>query len=121
MGFVHALRSDRRIQVAGGALLVVLAILALWPHGERPMSVANLRRHAALVDGTAVYVAGTVGEVFKVGGGYAYYLHDGRDTLVVFTRVHKPEERQHVTVHGTMSTGYLDGQATLALFESNQR
>jgi hypothetical protein len=67
-----------------------------------------------------VKVAGRVGQVFHVGGGFAYYLHDGRDTLVVFTRTRKPEERQHVTVLGTMSTGYLDGLPTLALFESNQ-
>jgi hypothetical protein len=84
------------------------------------MSISHLRRHAGSMDGADVKVAGTVGQVFAVGGGYAFYLHDGRDTLVVFTRVRHPSPRQHVTVRGTMSTGYLDGQARTALFESNE-
>ena len=120
MQMLHTLRTDRRIQLLVGAVLVVLTTIAMWPRGERPMSVSRLRHNAAAVDGAAVMVAGTVGQVFAVGGGYAFYLHDGRDTLVVFTRVRHPEPREHVTVRGTMSTGYLDGQATLALFESNQ-
>lgn len=120
MQVVHTLGTDRRIQLLMGGALVVLATVALWPRGDRPMSVSHLRHNAAQVDGAAVIVAGTVGQVFPVGGGYAFYLHDGRDTLVVFTRVRQPQPRQHITVHGTMSTGYLDGQATLALFESNQ-
>jgi hypothetical protein len=56
--------------------------------------------------------------VFHVGGGYAFYLLDGRDTLVVFTRSRTPVERQHVRISGTMSNGSLDGLPTLALFES---
>jgi hypothetical protein len=117
---LHTLRTDRRIQLLVAGVLVVLATVAMWPRGERPMSVSSLRRHAGGMDGVPVMVAGTVGQVFPVGGGYAFYLHDGRDTLVVFTRVRHPEPRQHVTVRGTMSTGFLDGQPTFALFESNQ-
>ncbi len=119
MQAAHTLRADRRIQVLVGLALAALVTVAAWPRGERPMSLGNIRRHAATLDGVQVLVSGRVGQVFQVGGGYAYYLHQGRDTLVVFTRVSHPEERQHVTVRGTMSTGYLDGQPTLALFESN--
>jgi hypothetical protein len=80
--------------------------------------VSRLRRHSERYDGAAVQVAGRVGQVFRVGGGYAFYLIDRGDTLVVFTRSRVPVERQHVHVSGTMSNGSLDGQPTLALFES---
>ena len=66
-----------------------------------------------------VHVEGRVGEVFPVGGGYAFYLRDGRDTMVVFTRSRTPERDEHVKIDGTVSTGYLDGQARTALFEIN--
>ncbi len=118
MQAIHTLRSDRRVQVLVGLVAVVLVTVALWPRGERPVSIANLRKHAERFDGVEVKVEGRVGQVFRVGGGYAYYLQDGRDTLVVFTRGREPRERQRKSVHGTMSTGYLDGQSTVALFES---
>ena len=95
--------------------------LAMWPRGERPMSIARLHQQAGNVDGVSVLVSGRVDQVFNVGGGYAYYLLDRHDTLVVFTRGARPHERSHVSVRGTMSTGYLDGQPTLALFESTGR
>ncbi len=118
MQVAHTVRTDRRVQVLLGVVTVVLVTIALWPRGERPVSIGSLRKHADRFDGVEVKVAGRVGQVFRVGGGYAYYLQDGRDTLVVFTRGREPHERQRVNVHGTMSTGYLDGQATVALFES---
>jgi len=118
MQAVHTVRADRRVQILLGVVVVVLVTIGLWPRGEQPVSIANLRKHADRFDGAEVKVAGRVGQVFRVGGGYAYYLQDGRDTLVVFTRGREPRERQRVNVHGTMSTGYLDGQATVALFES---
>ena len=115
---VHVLRSDRRVQLLLGLVLVALTVVAMWPRGERPVSISNLRSHATSFDGVDVKVEGRVGQVFHVGGGYAFYLQDGRDTLVVFSRTRVPHERQHVKVKGTMSTGFLDGRATLALFES---
>jgi hypothetical protein len=119
MQLLHTLGGDRRIQVLVGLVLVALVAVAMWPRGERPMSVGAVRRQAAQMDGVQVYVAGRVGQVFPVGGGYAYYLHDGHDTLVVFTRVTHPMQRRPISVRGTMSIGYLDGQPTPALFESN--
>jgi len=119
--FGGALASDRRLQALIGLGLILLVTIAMWPRGERPMSIAHLRQQASGVDGEAVLVHGTVDQVFSVGGGFAYYLLDHRDTLVVFTRGVRPRERSHVSVRGTMSTGYLDGIPTLALFESTAR
>jgi len=113
----HALRTDTRIHVLFVLVLVTLAAVALWPRPEKPTSLAGIRKHAGHFDGEQVQVSGRVGQVFQVGGGYAFYLLQGGDTLVVFTRTRKPVERQHVHVHGTMSNGAIDGQPTLALFE----
>lgn len=112
------LRNDRRIQALVGVVLLALLTLALWPRGERPMSLGYLRHHPEKFDGVGVLVRGRVGQVFRVGGGYAFNLLDARDTLVVFTRSRTPVERQRVTLRGTLSTGYLDGLPTLALFEN---
>ena len=65
-------------------------------------------------------VSGRIGETFEVGGGHAFYLHQGRDTLVVFTRSRTPRRGQKVTLVGTVSTGYLNGQSGTALFEASQ-
>lgn len=115
----HALRTDRRIQliVAGGA--VVLAAIALWPRGERPLSLGDIRRHPEHFNGQSVLVSGKVGEVFPVGGGFAFYLHQNKDTLVVFTRVRTPHRGEKLSLHGTMSVGFLDGASHSALFESS--
>ncbi len=121
MQLVHALRTDRRIQVLLAVVIVVLVTIALWPRGERPVSIAALRGHPKQYDGVDIRVDGHVGEVFRVGQGYAFYLLDGRDTLVVFTRARVPRTREHVELLGELSTGYLDGQPTLALFESTTR
>jgi hypothetical protein len=115
---VHVVRTDRRLQGLVLLVLVVLSAIALWPRGDQPTAVGRLRRHSERYDGASVQVAGKVGQVFRVGGGYAFYLVDRGDTLVVFTRSRVPVERQHVHVSGTMSNGSLDGQPTLALFES---
>ena len=116
----HALRTDRRLHVLTGVVIVALAVVALWPRGDRPTSIATIRRLASRLDGARVVVEGKVGEVFQVGGGYAFYLQDGRDTMVVFTRNGRPVERSEVRVAGNMSTGYLDGLPTLALFEDEK-
>ncbi|MBI5170327.1 MAG: hypothetical protein HZA61_12635 [Candidatus Eisenbacteria bacterium] len=114
----HALRTDRRIQLMAAGGLLVLATIALWPRGERPLSLGDIRRRPDHMNGQNVQVSGKVGEVFPVGGGYAFYLHQGKDTLVVFTRSREPRRGQKVTLEGTMSVGFLDGQTHSALFES---
>jgi hypothetical protein len=116
----HAIATDRRLQVMVAAVVVALLALALWPRGEQPASLASLRKHPDRFNGVGVKVEGRVGDVFQVGQGYAFYLLEGRDTLVVFTRTRHPVPRQHLTLRGIMSTGYLDGQARSALFESNE-
>jgi hypothetical protein len=115
---VHVLRTDRRLQGLVLVVLVLLTAIALWPRGDKPTAVSRLRRHSERYDGASVQVSGRVGQVYRVGGGYAFYLIDRGDTLVVFTRSRVPVERQRVHVFGTMSNGSLDGQPTLALFES---
>ena len=52
-----------------------------------------------------------------MGASYAYWLHQGRDTIVVFTRLHTPIPREKVKVTGSVSMGYLDGVPRLSLFE----
>jgi hypothetical protein len=114
---LDALRSDRRWQALAGALVVLAAVVTFWPRGERAVPIGALRRHPERWDGASVHVTGRVGEVFPLGGGYAFYLHQGRDTMVVFTRTRRPVPRQRVAITGSISTGYLDGAPRQALFE----
>jgi hypothetical protein len=112
-----AVRSSARIQM----LLLVAVVLgiaawALWPKGDPGVSLRDLKKHAARWDGQAVTVKGRVGEVFHVGAGYAFNLHQGRDTIVVFTRGARPESREKISIAGSVSTGYLDGQPRQAIF-----
>jgi len=116
--FAHVAQTDRRLQAMVFGVLVVLLTITLWPRGSQLTSVGRIRHHSERYDGTDVMVGGKVGQVFPVGGGYAFYLVDHADTLVVFTRSRLPVERQHVRVSGTMSNGSLDGRPTLALFET---
>lgn len=111
------LKTDRRLQLLLGGVALVLVVAAFWPRGPQPESLHNLNRYPDRFDGHIVTVAGRVGDVFDVGGGHAYYLLQDHDTLVVFTRGVAPDRRKKVTLSGTVSTGYLDGQPHLALFE----
>lgn len=111
------IRTDKRLWVLIGLGLALLLAVAFWPRGPQPESLGNLNKHPDRFDGHIVTVAGKVGDVFEVGGGHAYYLLQGRDTLVVFTRGIAPRRLQHVQLSGTVSTGYLDGEPHLALFE----
>lgn len=115
---LDALRSDRRIQLL--ILLVVVGgfgVAFLRPVDDSRVSLGKIRGQPDRYDGRIVTVGGRVGEVFPVGGGYAFYLHEGRDTLVVFTRSRTPVPRQNVTLKGSISTGFLDGLPRQALFE----
>lgn len=108
-------------------LVVVLAAVAIplllrpkggGPGGLRTTSVAEIREHARAFDGRDVTVKGTVGLVFSVGQGHTYYLHQGRDTLIVFTRGPGPVQGSDITVSGSISTGEMDGIPRPTLFET---
>ncbi len=117
---LDALRSDRRVQIGVAAGVACLGILAycLWPQGVDATPLSRIRRHPAEYDGRAVVVRGRVGDdVFAVGSGWAYFLTQGRDTIVAFTRTHAPRPHESVTVKGQVSTGFLDGIPRQALFE----
>lgn len=115
---LDAVRSDRKVQVLIVVVVAgVLAMMMLRPQEDAATSIRTLREQSDRFDGRLVTVAGRVGEVFPVGGGYSFYLHQGRDTLVVFTRTRRPEWHSRVKVKGTISTGFLDGVARQALFE----
>jgi len=112
------LRSSSRTQVfVIVALLVAVAAWIFWPHGEPGVSLATIRRHPERFDNQIVRVKGEVGDVFSVGGGYAFSLQQGRDTMVVFTRSRVPASHQNVTIEASVSTGFLDGVQRQALFE----
>jgi hypothetical protein len=113
------LATDRKLQMMiGGALALVIAIAILWPRGSASVGLGNLRHHPERFQGQTVQVEGRVGDVFSVGGAYAFNLHQGRDTLVIYTRTRTPVSRQKVKVIGSLSMGYLDGVPRLALFET---
>ncbi len=113
------LRASRGMQIVIClALLVLVAAWICWPRGEPGVSLSTLRHHPERFDGLTVRVKGRVGEVFRVGGGYAFGLIQGRDTIVVFTRSRVPAPRQRVTVVASVSTGFLDGAPRQALFET---
>jgi hypothetical protein len=112
-------RYERRLQLLIVLLVVALiGLIALSSGGGGTTPIAQIRQHPEKYDGRSVTVEGRVGEVFSVGGGYAFYLHQGRDTLVVFTRSRTPVSRQKVSVKGSISTGFLDGEPRQSLFEA---
>jgi hypothetical protein len=104
--------------IASAAALVIVAIAsrALSP-SERFVPISHIRANARQFDGRLVHLRGRVGQTFPVGGGYAFYLHDGADTMVVFTRLRAPVENDDIKLFGTVSTGYLDGVPRPAAFE----
>lgn len=114
---LEAFKTNRIVQLGSAAIVVLLAVLAFMPRGPRATSLRDVRLHADRYDGQLVHVKGRVGEVFSVGGGHAYYLHQGKDTLVVFTRSGAPRVRSRVSLDGRVSTGYLDGEARVAVFQ----
>jgi hypothetical protein len=115
-----ALVSDRRVQLA--VLLVVAVVLAMtfWPREEKTVSVAHLKSDPEQFADTQVRVSGKVVEIYPVGGSWAYALVQGRDTIVVFTRMGVPKLHEKRVVIGTLSNGYLDGTSRAAIFETNR-
>ena len=114
------LRTSHPVQIAAAVALVALVLLAcwLWPRGVGITALSELRHSPSRFDGRSVVVRGRVGnDVFAVGAGWAFYLVQGRDTIVVFTRTQMPKPHDLVTVKGQVSTGFLDGVPRQALFE----
>lgn len=91
-----------------------------WPRMNPGVSISSIRRNAAKLDGRVVSVRGRVGEVFPVGASYVFYLHQGRDTLVVFSSLRMPTPEDELLVTGKISTGFLEGVPRAALFEQTQ-
>ena len=114
------LATDRRVQVA--VLLVVAIVLAMtfWPREEKTVSVAHLKSEPERFADTQVRVSGKVVEIYPVGSSWAYALVQGRDTIVVFTRMGSPTLHEKRVVVGTLSNGYLDGSSRAAIFETNR-
>ena len=113
------LQSNPRVMVLIGlGLVAIVSAWIFWPRSEQGVSLHDLRAHASRYDGQTVRLNGRVGEVFNVGAGWAFNLHQGRDTIVVFTRGAAPRTRDKVSIVGSVSTGYLDGQPRQAIFAS---
>jgi hypothetical protein len=100
------------------AVIAVVALMLFRPKDEQTVSISAIRHHPERFDGRPVKVKGRVGEVYSVGGGYAFHLYQGRDDIVVFTRSRVPVRREEVTINGSISSGILDGKPRQALFET---
>jgi len=107
----------------GAVACVVLGVVAWWSmqNVRRDPMVSIRRIHARPADyeGRVVRVRGAVGQVFPVGDSYAYYLLQGRDTIVVYTHGARPKPSDGAEVTGSITVGYLDGAVRTALFERN--
>ena len=117
---IDGLRTNRSVQIGVAAVFVAAVLLAYWawPRGVGTTSLSELRHNPSRYDGRAVVVRGRVGDdVFAVGAGWAFYLVQGRDTIVTFTRSQRPKPHDVITVKGQVSTGFLDGVPRQALFE----
>jgi hypothetical protein len=112
------LRDDSRLQAGIAVALLAVLTFTFWPRGEKTISIAHLKEHPDRYVDVPVRVGGRVSEVFAVGGSWAYTVVQGRDTIVVFSRTREPKVREPIVVVGTLSTGYLDGQSRVAIFES---
>jgi hypothetical protein len=102
-------------------VLVVVAMVAWWTmraFKEPSIAIKRIHNHPAEYDGRTVMIRGQIGDVFRVGGSYAYYLMQSRDTIVVYTHGARPKTRTTASVHGSVSIGYLDGAARPVLWES---
>jgi hypothetical protein len=114
---LDAFRSNRLLQAVIALGAVGFLVWKMWPSPVPSLPIAKIQANPEGFDGRVVELHGQVGDVFPIGGGYAFYLHQGSDTIVVFTRSRVPTRRAKVSVLGSVSTGYLDGVARPALFE----
>ena len=118
---MDALINNRQLQILIGLLIVALLTWVFWPRSEASTSVSRLRHHPEQFDGRMVRISGKIGDVYAIAGGYTFYLLEGGDTMVVFTRTRVPVTDEHVSIRGTISTGYLDGVPRQALFEDGKQ
>jgi hypothetical protein len=117
----------KQAKASGPSLVVLLVIAAVLLVGyliylaiaNRGEAIARIRHYPDRYDGKMVTVSGRAGESFSVGSSVSYYLLQGRDSLVVFSRHGAPRKNQGVRVTGSISVGYLDGRPRPALFEGN--
>jgi hypothetical protein len=80
--------------------------------------IRQVLRDPALYDGRNIRVRGRVSQdVYNVGGSYTFYLLQGRDSLVVFTRFRIPHPKEGVELSAQVSTGTLDDALRPALLE----
>jgi hypothetical protein len=112
-------KSPAGLIVLGIAAVVAIVAMVLMRPKDPSVALSKIRHNVAQYDGQSVTVRGKVGEVYAVGGGYSFYLLQGRDTIVVFTRSRTPVTDQHVSVSGVISTGVLNGAARQALLEDS--
>lgn len=118
MRLPEIVRTNRAVQLGLLAAALAVGAYVFWPRAETTTSIGHLKDQPERFADQQVKVNGRVSEVFPVGGGFAYTLVQGRDTIVVFTRWHQPKRQDRLTVIGTVSSGFLDGQARLAIFEA---
>lgn len=116
---VETLATNRLLQVGIAAVVAVAFAWGFWPRRENEtVAIASIKQHPQRFEGQSVRIRGEVGEVFDVGSGVVFELHQRRDTLVVFSPSRRPALHDHLMVQGTVSTGYLDGTPRVALFEA---
>jgi hypothetical protein len=113
-----ALSKSQPLVFVALAVIAVVALMMFRPRDEQTVSIAAIHHHPERFEGRPVKVRGRVGDVYEVGGGYAFYLRQGREDIVVFTRSRVPVRREEVTISGSISTGVLDGKSRQALFET---
>jgi hypothetical protein len=119
MVLIERIATERRLQLLIALVLTLVAVLVFWPRdGGHSVAVRDIRRNPEHWEGRSVTVRGRVGDVFPLGSGYVFNLHQGRDTIVVFTRAGHPERSSRVQVTGEVSAGYLDGSPRLAILET---
>jgi hypothetical protein len=118
MVLVDAIRTNRRAQIVTLAVLAaVLVTVILLPQAPQGTPLATIHKDPAAWDGRTVTVSGRVQQAFPLAGGWSFYLVQGRDTMVTFTRSRTPVLGERVVVTGTINTGFLDGVPRQALFE----
>lgn len=116
MAIEFARRSWKWAAAAAGAVVVGATIAHALGIGTTP--IRQVLRDPALYDGRNIRVRGRVSQdVYNVGGSYTFYLLQGRDSLVVFTRFRIPHPKEGVELSAQVSTGTLDDALRPALLE----
>lgn len=103
---------------AGAAALILVGTTLAHAIGIGLTPIRQVLRNPASFDGRTIRVRGRVSEdVFNVGGSYTYYLLQGRDSVVVFTRFRIPHPKQGMELEAMVSTGTLNDALRPALLE----